>query len=134
MQMTHPTDFLDSTLHRATVLCVDDSPDMLFICKRFLEARGYEVLTAANGETALKTLKEHAIDVTVTDNEMPGMTGLELAEEIKHIQTNLPVLMFCGVRPRFSPSIDRYLEKSDGPSSLAEAVQSMVPACSISKH
>lgn len=132
--MSQPTDLPDSMLHRATVLCVDDSPDMLFICRRFLEARGYEVLTAPNAETALKTLKENTIDVTVTDYEMPGMTGLELAEEIKHIKTNLPVLMFCSVRPRLSSSVDRYLEKSTGPSGLVAAVQSMVPTCSISKH
>lgn len=132
--MAPPTDLPEATLHRAKVLCVDDSPEMLFICKTFLEARGYEVLTAPNGESALKTLKENTVDVTVTENEMPGMTGLELAEEIKHIQTNLPVLMFCAVRPRFSPSVDRFLEKSNGPSGLVEAVQSIVPACGISRH
>ncbi len=62
------------------------------------------------------------------------MTGLELADEIKHIKMNLPVLMFSSARPGLSPSVDRYLEKSDGPSGLVEAVQSIVPACSISKH
>lgn len=107
---------------------------MLFICKTFLESRGYEVLTAPNAEAALKTLKENAVDMTVTDNEIPGMSGLELADEIKHIQTNLPVLMFCAVRPRFSPSVDRYLEKSYGPTGLVEAVESMVPICGISKQ
>ncbi len=132
--MAQPIDLPETTLHKATVLCVDDSPDMLFICKRFLESRGYAVLTAPDGETALKTLKEHAVDMTVTDNEMPGMTGLELADEIKHIKMNLPVLMFSSARPGLSPSVDRYLEKSDGPSGLVEAVQSIVPACSISKH
>ena len=131
--MAQPIAIPDINSHRATVLCVDDSPEMLFICKRFLEARGYDVLTASNGEAALETLKEHPVDAAITDNEMPGMTGLQLAQEIKHVQGNLPVLMFSLVRPDFSPSVDCFLEKSYGPLALVNALQDMVPACSFSK-
>lgn len=121
-------------MHRATVLCIDDSPEMLFICKRFLEARGYEVLTASNGEAALQTLKEHTVDAAITDNEMPGMSGLQLAQEMKHVQNGLPILMFSSARPDFMPSIDCFLEKSYGPVALVNALQSFVPTSSFSKH
>src|SRR5947199_2554603 len=124
--MARPGDTSDINLHKAKILCVDDSPEMLFICRRFLEARGYEVLTASSGEAALQTLKEHPVDAAITDNEMPGMTGLQLAQEIKHLQSNLPVLMFSSARPDFSPSIDCFLEKSGGPSALVNALQCLV--------
>ena len=134
LQMTQPIAIPDINFPRATVLCVDDSPEMLFICRRFLEARGYEVLTASSGEAALQTLKEHPVDAAITDNEMPGMSGLQLAQEIKHLQRNLPVLMFSSARPDFSPSIDCFLEKSGGPSALVNALQCLVPACACVKQ
>ena len=137
-QMAHP--LIDTPVgtpemspHRTTVLCVDDSPEMLFICQRFLESRGYLVLTASDGEAALKTLKEHSVDAAITDDEMPGMSGLQLAQEMKHMQGDLPILMFSAVRPGFSPSIDHYLEKSYGPSALVKSLQCLVPACGFSK-
>ena len=134
LQMTQPIAIPDINFPRATVLCVDDSPEMLFICRRFLEARGYEVLTASSGEAALQTLKEHPVDAAITDNEMPGMTGLQLAQEMKHLQSNLPVLMFSSARPDFLPSIDCFLEKSGGPSALVNALQCLVPACACVKQ
>jgi len=134
LQMTQPIAIPDINFPRATVLCVDDSPEMLFICRRFLEARGYEVLTASSGEAALQTLKEHPVDAAITDNEMPGMSGLQLAQEIKHLQRNLPVLMFSSARPDFSPSIDCFLDKSGGPSALVNALQCLVPACACVKQ
>ena len=132
--MAQPDNIPEISSHRATVLCVDDSPEMLFICKRFLEARGYEVLTASNGEAALQTLKEHPVDAAITDNEMPGMNGLQLAQEMKHAQCDLPILMFSSARPDFMPSIDCFLEKSCGPIALVNALQSFVPASSFSKQ
>lgn len=132
--MAHPLiDTPEMSSHRTTVLCVDDSPDMLFICRRFLESRGYSVLTASNGEAALQTLKDHPVDAAITDHEMPGMNGLQLAQEMKHIQNDLPILMFCAARPNWSPSIDCYLEKSDGPTALVKTLQCLVPASSFSK-
>src|SRR5437899_5988297 len=112
--MAQPADISRLSSQKARILCVDDSPEMLFICQRFLEARGYEVLTASNGEAALQTLREHPVDAAITDNEMPGMTGLQLAQEMKHVQTNLPVLMFRSVRPDASSFVDYYLDKYFG--------------------
>jgi CheY-like chemotaxis protein len=128
--MARPVDTPDVNLHKAKILCVDDSPEMLFICRTFLEARGYEVLTASSGEAALETLKEHPVDAAITDNEMPGMTGVQLAREMKHVQINMPVLMFSSARPDALSSVDYFLDKYHGPVALVEALQSLVPSCS----
>jgi CheY-like chemotaxis protein len=111
----------------ASVLCVDDSENMLIICRAMLEASGYEVFTASNGKAGLEVLKQHSIDVAVIDNQMPGMTGAELAREIKRERNDLPVLMFSdsGAEPA-STAIDLFLNKKSGPRALSDAVASLL--------
>jgi CheY-like chemotaxis protein len=96
---------------------------MLLICRAILEANGYRVFTAPSGPAGLDTLKNHAVDVVVIDNRMPGMTGAELAQEIKRIY-HLPVLLFSDSGPTPAPSscIDLFLNKQSGPRALCNAV------------
>ena len=64
------------------ILFVDDEPEVLSLLKRsFTEADGYLALTASGGREALEILKARPIDLLVTDQRMPGMTGIELAAE-----------------------------------------------------
>ena len=58
-----------------TILVVDDEPVVVEIAKRKLEDRGYEVLTAGNGEEALESLKTKVPDLIVLDIQMPKMNG-----------------------------------------------------------
>ena len=111
----------------AAVLCVDDSENMLIICRAILEASGYEVFTARDGRAGLELLRQHSIDVAVIDNQMPGMTGAELAREIKLEHQNLPVLMFSDSDPEpASTAIDFYLNKKCGPRALSDAVAALL--------
>src|ERR1051326_6791636 len=79
-----------------TILCVDDSPDMLEICRTVLEANGYHVLTACSGLEALELLRDHAVDAAVVDTVMPEMNGIALAREIKMAFPAVLVVMFSG--------------------------------------
>ena len=109
------------------VLCVDDSENMLIICRTMLEASGYEVFTARDGKAGLELLRQHSIDVAVIDNQMPGMTGTELAREIKRERKSVPVLMFSDSGPEpASTAIDFYLNKKSGPRALSDAVASLL--------
>jgi CheY-like chemotaxis protein len=112
---------------------VDDSEKMLIICRAILEAGGYQVFTACDGKAGLEALKQHAIDIVVIDNRMPGMTGAELAREIKREHKNLPVLMFSdsGAEPA-SASIDFFLNKKSGPLALCDAVVSLLAKAAAS--
>lgn len=64
------------------MLLVDDDPDVLTLTARALRPDGYEVLTAGNGEEALKLLGGRHVDVVVSDFSMPGMNGAQLLSRV----------------------------------------------------
>jgi two-component system response regulator AtoC len=72
-------------------LLVDDDPGVLFALSELLEARGLAVVTARSGGEALAHLE--GIDVVVTDLAMPGMSGLELLEQVLLRDAALPVVL-----------------------------------------
>lgn len=78
------------------VLVVDDDPVVGRSFDRVLSGKGYAVITAGDGEEALRKLNEEAYDVVFTDIKMPGMSGLEVAEQIKARQPWLPVVIVTG--------------------------------------
>ncbi|MBW1988135.1 MAG: hybrid sensor histidine kinase/response regulator [Deltaproteobacteria bacterium] len=65
------------------ILVVDDSITSRTLVKNILEAAGYQVKTAVNGQEALELVTKEAFDAVVSDVEMPRMTGLELTESIR---------------------------------------------------
>jgi CheY-like chemotaxis protein len=60
------------------VLVVDDEPDVLLLCRLNLQQRGYDVLEAGDGKTALSLAREERPDVVVLDLMLPGMTGYDV--------------------------------------------------------
>ena len=78
------------------VLVVDDDPVIGRSFDRVLSGKGYAVITARDGEEALRKLNEEAYDVVFTDIKMPGMSGLEVAERVKARQPWLPVVIVTG--------------------------------------
>ena len=75
------------------ILLVDDDPGLLRLISIRLEAEGFEVLTAESGEVALQQLRNHKVDLVVTDLRMDGMDGMELFEQIRHFFPGLPVVI-----------------------------------------
>ena len=104
----------------SSILCVDDSEDILLICRTMLEASGYQVLTASSGQRALELLQRHTVDAAVIDNIMPEMSGLELACAIKRTGAGIPVIMFSstGQPDESFPFVDVYVSKGQGPIAL----------------
>ena len=81
------------------VLLADDSPTTRTLERLILESHGYEVRVAVDGAEAWELLQHHAVDVVVSDVEMPGMTGLELTRAIRASQrlAGLPVVLVTGL-------------------------------------
>jgi putative nucleotidyltransferase with HDIG domain len=78
------------------ILVVDDENGILDVTEGFFERKGYQVYTADNGETALGIINREKIDCIFTDINMPVMDGLELAEQIRQIDSTLPVVVMTG--------------------------------------
>jgi CheY-like chemotaxis protein len=114
---TLPANPVNPVLEPRTVLCVDDSPEMLEICQTMLEAGGYRVRTALNGLQALELLRRHKIDAAVVDARMPGMDGLTLAREIKTAFPGALLIMYSSSarEDEGSPFVDFVLSKGKGP-------------------
>lgn len=67
----------------ASILVVEDSPDLNLALCEILESYGYEVRSALNGEAALGVLREHTPDVILSDIMMPVMDGYELFQHVR---------------------------------------------------
>jgi len=76
-----------------TILIVDDEKNYLLVLSAVLEDENYEVLTALSGQEALEIHKTSDLDLILTDMKMPGMSGIELLENVKAIDPDLPVIM-----------------------------------------
>ena len=74
------------------VLAVDDEPQILRALRASLAARGHEVLTAPNGETALDTLATTEVDLVVLDLGLPGIDGLEVIRRLRS-WSQVPVIV-----------------------------------------
>ena len=84
-----------------TVLVVDDDPAVLDVVVGMLEDLGCEVISARSGPDALERLGQNRdISVLITDINMPGMDGHELAELAKRARPELNVLQLSGREPR----------------------------------
>ena len=76
-----------------TLLVVDDEPQILQAVSGILQDEGFEVLTALDGETALKMVVEGNPDLVLLDINLPGLDGLEVLSEVKKRRPWLPVIM-----------------------------------------
>lgn len=68
-----------------TLLLVDDEENILSSLKRLFRRQGYNIIVATSGEEGLKRLKESHVDVIMSDQRMPGMTGIEFLRHAKLI-------------------------------------------------
>jgi nitrogen regulation protein NR(I) len=75
------------------VLIVDDEPNLRKILSAQLSRDGYDVLTAEDGEQGLQALREHHIDLVITDLKMPKVDGMTLLREALREDPELPVVM-----------------------------------------
>jgi CheY-like chemotaxis protein len=83
------------------VLVVDDDPDVLEVISEMLQDLGCEVLRANDGADALDKLSgNERVSILITDINMPGMDGHELAERARRIRPELKVLQLSGREPR----------------------------------
>ncbi len=111
-----------------SILWVDDEVDGLAAHRRFLEAQGFTVASAAHGDDALALLRRQPYSVVLLDEQMPGRRGLELLGEIRAIDPAMPVVMVTQsedestLREAIGVEVDDYLVKPIHPRQVLSVI------------
>ena len=89
-------------VNRETILLVEDDVDICALIRVFPGNAGYTVVTADDGEEALRAYKrsQPSIALLLTDIGMPKMNGVDLADHVLQLDSHLPVLFMSGDAPR----------------------------------
>lgn len=82
---------------RRRLLVVDDDPDICDLLRDRLESEGFEVETAADGETALRLLADTPVDGLLLDIALPGVDGFDVLRQLRPTHPTLPVVMMTAV-------------------------------------
>lgn len=75
------------------ILLVDDEADFRELMVSWLESKGYSVMTAGDGNTAVRLVKEETPDLMLLDLRMPDIYGAEALKKIRQLDKNLPVIV-----------------------------------------
>ena len=118
------------------VVYVDDYEAMVFLVGRLLRKQGYRVSTFTSGESALAWLQDHPdpIDLLVTDQNMPGMSGVDLARESLRERPGLRVAIVSGhvndklLADASAVGVHEVMAKQDSMDALGEAIAKLLQA------
>ena len=78
------------------ILVVDDDTSFCLMLKTFLQKRGYDVVTAFNGNDALQELNKQFFDIVLTDIRLPDSDGLEILKSITQKGLKTQVILMTG--------------------------------------
>jgi two-component system probable response regulator PhcQ len=114
----------------AKILLVDDEPNVTDALKRALRREPYEILTATSGAAAQEILGRHRVDVVISDEQMPGMSGsVFLAEVRKQFPQTIRMILSgqasleAAVRAINEGEVYRFFLKPCNPADLAITIQ-----------
>ena len=109
------------------VLLVEGSDGFRLTTKWFLSSLGYMVDAARNAEEGLALFDPKTHDVILTDNLMPGMSGLEMAHIIKMRSPATPVVLYTGLPPENASCVDLVVQKPAHLLALIKAIETVLP-------
>ncbi|MEI6817273.1 MAG: response regulator transcription factor [Bacteroidota bacterium] len=120
--------------NNATILLVDDEPDILEFMKYNLKKEDYHVMTAANGKDAIQLAKKHVPDLILLDIMMPEMDGIETCKLIREIPAlKETFIVFLTARSEdysqiagFDAGADDYVSKPIKPKLLLSRIKALL--------
>lgn len=131
---------MNTQTHRGRILWADDEIDLLKPHIMFLKQRGFDVITATNGDDVLTLAKQETIDIVLLDEMMPGKDGLETLALLKVFQPGLPVIMITKneeeslMEEAIGSQIADYLTKPVNPSQILSAIMKNLEKHRISQN
>ena len=149
--LTDPVGVADTTVSidvplsgNEVVLIAEDERSLRLLLENTLRGAGYRVLSAVDGQSALRLAKENGyqIDIVVTDLVMPHLGGQELVQELRTIKPDLPVVFVSGYDARLFdsdtaaalPAGVELLQKPFSPTELMRAIRTaIVQAANLSE-
>ena len=113
----------------ASILCVDDDPDVVALKKQILESAGHKVTACLSTEQAVHALSDQTFDAVVTDWRLGDGLGREVVQSAK-AHASVPVIVVSGfVTEAFQaaePLADLYLEKPVNPQELLKVLETLL--------
>jgi len=93
------------------ILVVDDNEMLCRLACDILRTEGYRAVPASNAAEALQAFEEEDFDLLVTDSQMPGMSGVELARAVRNRNPHFPVIVMTAFEPVESEHVTLWLPK-----------------------
>jgi two-component system, OmpR family, alkaline phosphatase synthesis response regulator PhoP len=115
-----------------TILIVDDEANIIQLVKMYFEREGFKILSAGDGISALKSLKDNHPALMVLDVMLPGMDGFEICKKVRGENNNLPILMLTARDEDIDKILglelgaDDYLTKPFNPRELVARVKAIL--------
>jgi DNA-binding response OmpR family regulator len=115
------------------ILLVEDERDVRDMLHEILTAEGHATHTAPDGPIGLACFLAGPFDIVFTDMNMPGLSGLDLAEEIKKINPAVPVVLLTGWDMEYAPfelkakGIDQLIKKPFAITDILAAIKLLCP-------
>lgn len=113
-----------------TILLVEDDKNQLLLYKQELSLEGYNIITAQDGQEAIKKVKEHTPDLIVMDINMPKMNGIESMGRILSEHKKIPIIIntaYGSYKDDFmSWSADAYIIKSSDLTELKDKIKELI--------
>lgn len=117
---------------RIKILLVEDDPSMGFLLVDFLESNGFDVTLRVNGIEGLNIFRSHTFDFCVLDVMLPEMDGFTLAEQIRGINQNIPIIFLTARTLKvdkikgFRLGVDDYITKPFDEDELLCRIQAII--------
>lgn len=107
-----------------TILCVDDEEIPRTLRTLILRKQGYTVIPASSGMEAIELLAREDVNLVLTDQMMPAMSGTELTKLVKASRPRMPVILISGMNeiPGDADFADRFISKVGGPELLFRTI------------
>jgi CheY-like chemotaxis protein len=98
---------------RPIILCVEDNENHLQLRKAVLERNGYSIIAAMDASSALQSLRDAPVCLVLSDHMLRGTTGVELAQQMKAIKPDVPIVLYSGNPPHTMRGIDCFVNKGE---------------------